>query len=455
MPDACPYVPLHPNKRIMRGIILICTVTLAMQGLAQRTWTISQCMQYAVEHNHEVRLQAFTLEDSEASQQQSVGALLPAIEGSIGGQYNFGRAVDPETNTYTNVSTFYNGYSLSASMPVFDGLQRINSLRSARTDVLMGRSQLQAQKDATARQVLQTCTQVLYYQGCMGFALQKRHESELLLRQTQVMAELGQKGEADVAQMQATYAADDFEVTHQQGLLDKAMLTLKQLMHYPLTDSLQVAPCEELSWDSDTVDGEALYRQARLYNPTIRQAELSLRSARYAWRASRGALFPSLFLGAGVSTTYYRQLGSMQSYSFQDQFRNNAGQYVYATLSFPLLSRLSILSNIRRKRNSVRRAEEQLDHQSHELQKLILETIADQQNSLRESEKMRLRVEADSIASRLTTRKYEEGLASPIDVQTSSVTLLQSRAQWLSSRLSYMYNHRMLNYYKGIPLWTE
>lgn len=68
---------------------------------------------------------------------------------------------------------------------------------------------------------------------------------------------------------------------------------------------------------------------------------------------------------------------------------------------------------------------------------------------------MRLRVEADSIASRLTTRKYEEGLASPIDVQTSSVTLLQSRAQWLSSRLSYMYNHRMLNYYKGIPLWTE
>lgn len=29
------------------------------------------------------------------------------------------------------------------------------------------------------------------------------------------MAEVGQKGEADVAQMQATYATDDFEVTHQ------------------------------------------------------------------------------------------------------------------------------------------------------------------------------------------------------------------------------------------------
>ncbi|MGN1256582.1 MAG: TolC family protein [Bacteroidaceae bacterium] len=439
----------------MRGIICICILSLAPQGLAQRIWTIDQCIQYAVEHNHEVRLQGFTLEDRQAERQGTLGALLPAIEGSIGGQYNFGRAIDPETNTYTNVSTFYNGYNLSASVPVFDGLQRINNLRAARTDVLMGRSQLQALKDATAQQVLQTCTQILYYQGCVGFALQKRQESELLLRQTQVMAELGQKGEADVAQMQATYAADDFEVTHQQGLLDKALLTLKRLMNYPLNDSLQVAPCEELSWDSDTTDGEALYSQARLYNPTIRQTELSLRSARYAYRASRGALFPSLFLGAGVSTTYYKQLGSMQSYSFQNQFRNNAGEYVYATLSFPLFGRLSTLSNIRRKRNSVRRAQEQLDHQSHELQKLILETITDRQNSFRESEKMRLKVEADSIANRLTIRKYEEGLASSIDVQTSSVTLLQSRAQWLNSQLNYMYNQRMLSYYKGIPLWTE
>ena len=61
----------------------------------------------------------------------------------------------------------------------------------------MGKSQLMAQKDATAQKVLETYVLALYYQGCIKFAIQKRTESEMLLRQTTVMAEVGQKGEAD------------------------------------------------------------------------------------------------------------------------------------------------------------------------------------------------------------------------------------------------------------------
>ena len=68
---------------------------------------------------------------------------------------------------------------------------------------------------------------------------------------------------------------------------------------------------------------------------------------------------------------------------------------------------------------------------------------------------MTAKVESDSIASRLTIRKYEEGLASSIDVQTQTVSLLQSKAQLLQCQLTYLYKTRMLNYYNGKPLWTE
>ena len=86
---------------------------------------------------------------------------------------------------------------------------------------------------------------------------------------------------------------------------------------------------------------------------------------------------------------------------------------------------------------------------------MIQETVTDLQNSRKETEKMRLKVTSDSIATRLTVRKYEEGLASSVDVQTQSVTLLQSRAQLLQCRLNCMYKTRMMNYYQGKPLWTE
>ena len=439
----------------MKRIAYILLFITSLTGQAQNAWTVDECMQYAVMHNHEVRLQNIGFDDYKAEKLRAIGSFLPAAEGDIGGQFNFGRAIDPETNTYTSVSTFYNSYRLSASIPVFDGFQRYNNLRAAKANVLLGRSKLTAQKDATAQKVLETYVLALYYKGCIDISTQKRAESEMLLHQTKVMAEVGQKGEADVAQMQATYAADDYEVTRQHGLYDKAILTLKQLMNYPINDILEIADCEEESLELTFAADSEIYERAKLLNPDIKQAEYNLQSAKFAYRSSKGALFPSVSLGAGVSTTYFKQLNVPLATSFGEQFRNNAGQYVYASLSIPIFNRLNTLTNIRRQRNNVKRAEEELEYRTGELQRLIQETITDQENSLKETEKMTAKVESDSIASRLTIRKYEEGLASSIDVQTQTVTLLQSKAQLLQCQLTYLYKTRILNYYKGKPLWTE
>ena len=412
-------------------------------------------MQYAVMHNHEVYLQNIRFDDYKAEKVRVIGSFLPAAEGFIGGQYNFGRAIDPETNTYTSVSTFYNSYGLSVGVPVFDGFQRYNNLRAAKVNVLMGKSQLMAQKDATAQKVLETYVLALYYKGCIDISTQKRAESEMLLHQTKVMAEVGQKGEADVAQMQATYAADDYEVTRQHGLYDNAILTLKQLMNYPIDDILEIADCEKESLEPTFAADSEIFEHAKLHNPDIKQAEYNLQSAKFAYRSSKGALFPSVSLGAGVSTTYYKQLNVPLASSFSEQFHNNAGQYVSASLSIPIFNRLNTLTNIRRQRNNIKRAEEELEYRTDELQRLIQEAITDQENSRKETEKMTAKVESDSIASRLTIRKYEEGLASSIDVQTQTVSLLQSKAQLLQCQLTYLYKTRMLNYYNGKPLWTE
>ena len=439
----------------MKRFAYILSFSICLTAQAQKLWTVDECIQYAVMHNHEVRLQGIGLDDYKAEKVRAIGSFLPAAEGNIGGQYNFGRAIDPETNTYTNVSTFYNSYGQSVGIPVFDGFQRYNNLRAAKANVLMGKSQLMAQKDATAQKVLETYTLSLYYKGCIEFATQKRAESEVLLRQTKVMAEVGQKGEADVAQMQATYAADDYEVTHQQGLYDNAILTLKQLMNYPINDTLEITDCKEESLEVTCAEVFDIYEHAKLFYPDIKQAEYNLQSAKYAYHSSKGALFPSISLGAGISTTYYKQLNVPLSTSFSEQFRYNAGQYLYASLSIPIFNRLNTLTNIRRQRNNVRRAEEELEYRSNELQRLIQEAVTDQENSRKETMKMTAKVESDSIASRLTIRKYEEGLASSIDVQTQTVTLLQSKSQLLQCQLTYLYKTRMLNYYKGTPLWTE
>ena len=86
------------------SLIAILTLT-AVSAHAQNSWTMQQCMQYAVEHNHEVKRTELELDNYKASKTGAIGRFLPDVHGGIEAQYNYGRAIDPETNGYTDVNT--------------------------------------------------------------------------------------------------------------------------------------------------------------------------------------------------------------------------------------------------------------------------------------------------------------------------------------------------------------
>ena len=436
-------------------ITLALLLTAGGVGAQEMALTADDCMRYAVEHNHDIRISQLTQDTRRAERTGAIGAFLPSVNGSIGAQYNFGRAIDPETNTYTNVSTFYNGYSVQATLPVFDGFQRINQLRAAKASLLMGSSQLRAQQDELALQVFEAYCNVLYYQGTVKMAEEKREQSQLTLRQTQVMAEVGQKSEADVAQMEAQLAGDDYEITRQQNELSTALLTLKQLMNYPEEDSLVIVG-EDPNTLSDrssrsTPNTQTLGEPSTLENPAVAAAAQNVIVAKRKLSMARGALSPSLSISGGISTSYNKMLHT-EATGFRDQLEANRGEYIYASVSIPIFNRLENLTNIRRQRNNLRIAEEELEQKRDELVKLQLQAANDCEGFRKQTLQMQHKVEADSIAARLTTRKYEEGLSSAIDVQTSAATLLESRARLLQCRLMLALKQKLVNYYKGYPI---
>lgn len=438
-----------------RLFLIIYVIAAALPLSASEPWTVERCMQYAADHSHDVRQQQFALEDSRAAKTQAIGAFLPSVYGSVDGQMNFGRAIDPSTNTYTDVSTLYNGYGLQASLVVFDGLQRYNNLRLAKANEAMGRSGVRAEKDDVALKVYKAYMDLVYCEGAVSQTAKKRDESRELLRQTSVMAEVGQKSDADVAQMRATLAADEYELAHMQSQTTKAMLALKQLMGFPVDSVLAVI---QPSFDDEILtaeDASQMSAFAATDNPRILKAQQNVEAARYSLRAARGALLPTISLSGGVSTSFFRNMDKGGHASFSSQFRNNAGEYVGLSLSIPLFDRLASYSTIRRRKTALLQAQESLAYEQSELRRIIVEASSDVANSTKEVEKMREQVEADSIASRLTTRKYEEGLASSIDVKTAAVTLLQSRVRLLQSQLTMAYNKKLLAYYKGEKLWTD
>ena len=419
---------------------------------AQNAWTMQQCMQYAVENNHEVKRAELELDNYKANRAGAIGKFLPAVDAGIGAQYNFGRAIDPETNGYTDVSTFYNGYSLSASLPVFDGFSRLHALKAAKASVLMGHASLRQQQDQTALNVLQAFTNVAYYEGLVKMAEEKVQETTLLLKQTQVLEEVGRKSAADVAQVESQKAEADYELTHQQNMLASALLELKKDMNFPLADSLQLSI------------NEITAREARDYGslptsrnlvPELQQAYHSIQVSRHEWHQARAALYPSLSLSAGLNTTYYHTLHTNTGQSFSSQFKNNMGEYIGATLSIPLFNRLQTVTSIRKAKNNYQIACENYEQKQLELEKLSREAWQDWQGYKKQAVQMEKKVEADSLAYQLTRRQFEEGLSTAIDLHTTSSQLLNSKATLLQCQLMAMVKEQLVRYYNGETIWTE
>ena len=413
---------------------------------------MQRCIQYAVEHSHEVKRAELELDNSQANKTAAVGRFLPEVGARISAQYNFGRAIDPKTNTYTDVNTFNNVYSLSASLPVFDGFSRLHALKAAKASVLMGHQAFRQKQNQTALTVLQAFVNVAYYEGMVRMAGEKVKEASLLVRLTRVLEKVGRKSAADVAQVESQQAEADYELTRQQNLLASALLELKKGMNYPLTDSLRLTIDEITARDARGYGSLATNRNLV---PEFLVAQYQVQVSKHEWHQARAALYPSLSLSAGLNTTYFHTLHSDEGQSFRSQLKNNMGEYVGVTLNIPLFNRLQTITSIRKAKNNYRIACENYQQQQLELEKLSREAWQDWQGYLKQTEQMEHRVKADSLAYQLTRRQFEEGLATAISLHTTSSQLLKSKATLLQCRLMAIVKEQLVRYYNGEQIWTE
>ena len=64
----------------------IILLLMSQQTLGQSSWTIQQCMQYAVEHNHEVKQSELELDNKWATKLGAIGSFLPSVSASTGAE---------------------------------------------------------------------------------------------------------------------------------------------------------------------------------------------------------------------------------------------------------------------------------------------------------------------------------------------------------------------------------
>ena len=440
---------------VMKHIFTILAISTILSSSAQERWTMEQCMSYAATHASSVVQARWDVASAIATGKQALGDFFPSISAQVGSQFSWGRNIDPETNNYNDLSTFNNGYGIYASLTLFDGGQTLNRYKQARNERKRYLNAVEMKRDDSAISAMMAYADAYYYQHSIRIAEDKLRQSEGMLTLTKTQEELGIKGMPDVAQAEATVANDRYSLVHQRNLYDQAILTLKSSMNLPIEQPLAIDTAYMVSTSGMLGESaEQIYSTALSSNPKVLNARMQVTSSRYAYDITKGQLMPYLSVNAGISTSFFKNLSVVYSpQTFGEQFRNNMGEYISATLSIPIFDGLNRISSKKRAKYAYEKAKENLTEENRRLHDEISSAVMDRDGYAIEIESLGAKVKADAESYRLNSRKYEEGLMSLIDLQLSANTYFSSRLELLQKQMLYLLKDKLVEYYKGNKLW--
>lgn len=437
-------------------IITILFSSLGLHAQDEKVWTLNDCILYAVKHSTKVNSQKQSNSIYHQDYLEAIGKLLPNINANTSAGFNFGRAVNAETNSYADINSFSNNYAVNASLTLFDGLANYTRVRIGRINKFRGKEELEDAKDMVAYATMEAFYNVLFNNNLVSITQEQLEESKKNHQQIKRMEELGIKGIADVTEAEVKVAEDAYNLTKQQNLYQISIIQLKEKMNYPIDEILSVTEDISILDIFKIIESPTqIYDQAKNYNPRAKAAESFYKSQQLNYKAAKGVLMPNLSVGAGISTNFFRYMDGSEYSSFGSQIKNKRGEYINFSLSVPLFSGFSRSASVKRAKSQMYIAEYEQQDILRKLYSDIEQAVADANGQADEYHQAVKQKESATIAHKINNRKYEEGLIDPILLHASANRLLKAKADEFRAKYMYQLKYKLVNYYKGEAFFIE
>ncbi|MCK9423456.1 MAG: TolC family protein [Bacteroidales bacterium] len=432
--------------------LFLLQLVLLNQGtlVAQKSWTLDQCINYAWENNFTVHNQELGVKIRKTDYRQAKNELFPDLSFQTSYTQNFGRSIDPTTNSYIDVQFFNNGYGLSTSVDLFNGFMKLNTIDMQRLNYEAEKNKLQQVRNEVAFTVINSYFNVLLQQGLSAIALENFKLSRTQLDFTTEFVRLGRKPGTDLLETEANLASDSFLLVQSYNLLEQACLGLKYQMNFPVGDSLVIdtVVMSIFAGSIDTLSMEELYNVAATALPDLVYAKNNLLAAKKAVQVSKGNFSPRLGFYAGWNSQYMET--SRDSLNriipFNDQMTNNASEYVSLGLQIPLFSRFSRYSSLSTSKLRYQQAKVQYDDISYKLKMGVEKSLTDWRAARAEYESSLSQLAKNLKAYDAAEKKLDKGLINIIEFYIQKNKWIRAKTEVLRTGLQVLLKERYIRF---------
>lgn len=442
----------------MKKIGMTCLAGLFLLSLstecAAKQWSLRDCIDYALANN--IKLQKAKIQEYSALEdvKQSQSALLPSLNLSTSQNVSYtpwpqqGRATVADGYVQSSVDkVYYNGsYSLMGNWTVWNGNKNRNNVKLNKLAVEQARLDSATTANSVLEQIAQLYVQILYSNEAISVTKESLKTSQTNEQRGKTMVEVGKMSRADLAQLTAQRAQDEYAIVEAESNLRNYKRQLKELLQITSDEEFDIV----VPTTTDDMALEAVptlndvYAASLEQRPEIKNAKLGIESSDLGIKVAKAGRMPTVSLNASVSTS----TSSMSDNAWGTQMKNNFSLGGGVTVSIPLFDN-------RQTKTAVNKAK--LQKQSYLLdlqdkQTTLYSTIENywlqavtNQNKFKAA---RVSTESAQASYELLSEQFKQGLKNTVELMTGKTNLLQAQQNELQSKYLAILNLNMLEFYQ-------
>lgn len=443
----------------MRLRLLFCLLTPILTchvSIAQKQWTLQECIEHARSNNIAVRQAEISSEISLVNRNQSMTSMLPSLNASGSHQRSLGRTVDPFTNTPTENETRTTNFSVNSNFLLFNGLRLQHQLAQSKYEYLQSRENLNKIRNDISLNVAAAYLQVLFASESQKTASDRVEAALETRNRTQKMVETGLMAQGTLLDADAALASEELAKVNADNALQSAYISLTQLLEIDSLNGFSIAQqqVDLPALNSALLSPDEITRVAMASLPEVKASAMGIEGARKGVSSARSSLTPTVSIFSSIGS-FYNEGGFsslLGEIPFNEQVENNQSKNIGLSLSIPIFNGWSARSNIARSKLNLENAMLQDENTKKQVYKSVVQAHSDATAAINRFNAAQKAFSSAKESYGYAEKKYEVGLISFLDFINIRNNRSRAESEVLQAKYDLVFRLKVIDFYLGKPL---
>lgn len=435
-------------------IIAVLSSSTGLYAQDNKTWSLQDCIDYALEKNIQLQQNKLSLEEADVDVKTAKASLFPSLSFSTG--HNLVNRPYQETSatvsgteiiTSDNNNTYNGSYSLSAQWTLWNGGQRLNNIKQQKTNKEIAGLSVAETENMLQEEITKLFVQILYANESVEINKNTLEVSEATYKRAVELFNEGSLSKSDVAQLEAQASNDKYQLVTAESTLRNYKLQLKQLLELDGTTEM-VLDMPELN-DEDVMD--VLPNQIDVYNtaltsrPEIQSSKLSIDNAKLGIKTAKAGYLPTISLSASTSS----MTNNASTNNWAEQMKYGWNNMIGINLSIPIFNNRQTKSAVQKAQITYSSSQLDLINKQKELYSTIESLWLDALNAQQQYEAANSKLQSCQTSFDIVNEQFNLGIKNTVELLTEKNNLLSAQQQRVQAKYMAILDRALLDFYAG------